>query len=41
MMNSLYERLQKIIDKIKTEKFINGRGLGNEISYYIFDYDPK
>lgn len=40
-MNKLYDRLQKIIDKIKTEKFIQGRGLGNEISYYIFDYDPK
>lgn len=40
-MNKLYDRLQKIIDKIKTEKFIQGKGLGNEISYYIFDYDPK
>ena len=40
-MNEVYDRLQKIIDKIKTEKFIQGRGLGNEISYYIFDYDPK
>lgn len=40
-MNKVYDRLQKIIDKIKTEKFIQGRGLGNEISYYIFDYDPK
>ena len=41
MVNALYDRLQKIIDKVKTEKFIKGRGLGNEISYYIFDYDPK
>ncbi|MBZ9684971.1 DUF1788 domain-containing protein [Clostridium estertheticum] len=41
MVNDLYDRLQKIIDKVKTEKFIEGRGLGNEISYYIFDYDPK
>lgn len=37
----LYDRLQRIVEKIKTEKFIQGRGLGNEISYYIFDYDPK
>ena len=41
MLNDVYDRLQKIIDKVKTEKFIQGRGLGNEISYYIFDYDPK
>lgn len=40
-MNEVYDRLQKIIDKIKTDKFIEGRGLGNEISYYIFDYEPK
>jgi hypothetical protein len=41
MVNAVYDRLQNIIDKVKTEKFIQGRGLGNEISYYIFDYDPK
>ncbi|MFL0251154.1 DUF1788 domain-containing protein [Clostridium neuense] len=40
-MNKVYDRLQKIVDKIKSEKFIKGSGLGNEISYYIFDYDPK
>lgn len=41
MVNAVYDRLQKIVEKVKTEKFIEGRGLGNEISYYIFDYDPK
>lgn len=40
MMN-INARLDKIKDKILEEKFIDGRGLGNEISFYIFDYDPK
>ena len=38
---SIYERLDKIIPKIEDESFIKGRGLGNEISFYVFDYDPK
>lgn len=38
---TINERLEKIKDKILEEKFIDGRGLGNEISFYIFDYDPK
>lgn len=35
------ERLQKIREKLLDDAFIEGRGLGNEISFYIFDYDPK
>src|SRR5699024_1269369 len=38
---NINSRLEKIADKIKEDKFIKGRGLGNEISFYIFDYDPK
>lgn len=38
---SINERLDEIYDKIKEEKFIDGRGLGNEISFYVFDYDPR
>ena len=40
-MATLKERLRSISERIKEEKFIEGRGLGNEISFYIFDYDPK
>jgi len=40
-MGSLSSRLDKIIPKIREEKFIQGRGLGNEISFYIFDYEPE
>lgn len=40
-MKNLNERLDQIIPKIKDEKFINGRGLGNEISFYVFDYEAN
>lgn len=40
-MTNINRRLDKIIPKIKEEKFIQGRGLGNEISFYIFDYEPN
>lgn len=40
-MSDLNKRLEQIIPKIKEDKFIKGRGLGNEISFYIFDYDPE
>lgn len=38
---NIYERLDKIRSKIEDERFIKGRGLGNEISFYVFDYDPR
>ncbi|MDR0127269.1 DUF1788 domain-containing protein [Bacillus zhangzhouensis] len=40
-MANIYCRLDKVIDKIKEDKFIDGRGLGNEISFYVFDYEPS
>ena len=40
-MANMNRRLDKIIPKIKEEKFIEGRGLGNEISFYMFDYEPE
>lgn len=38
---NINDRLDRIQDKIKEDKFVEGRGLGNEISFYIFDYDPR
>lgn len=38
---NLNARLDQIIPKIQEEKFIEGRGLGNEISFYVFDYPPE
>lgn len=40
-MGNIDKRLDLIKDKIHGETFIDGRGLGNELSFYIFDYDPK
>lgn len=40
-MRNIDKRLDLIKDKIHGETFIDGRGLGNELSFYIFDYDPK
>ncbi|HQO69934.1 MAG TPA: DUF1788 domain-containing protein [Clostridia bacterium] len=38
---NIYERLDKILLKITEERFRKNKGLGNEIGFYIFDYDPK
>lgn len=40
-MENIYERLDEIIPTISRESFRESTGLGNEIGYYIFDYDPK
>ena len=33
--------LGKIESEIGKTSFLKGKGLGNEVSYYVFDYDPK
>ncbi|OWT33743.1 hypothetical protein BGI41_00860 [Methanobrevibacter sp. 87.7] len=35
------ERLNQIEEKIKQESFRKNKGLGNEVGYYIFDYNPE
>ena len=40
-MITIYERLDKILPVITDKKFRENKGLGNEIGYYIFDYDPE
>ena len=40
-MSNIKKRLQQIIPKIESDDFIQNRGLGNEIGYYIFDYNPR
>ena len=37
-MSVLDERFDTLENKLKTKKFREKRGLGNEVSYYIFDY---
>lgn len=38
---SIYERLDEILLRITEPSFRESKGLGNEIGYHIFDYDPK
>ena len=37
----IYERLDKILSKIQDKRFRENKGLGNEIGFYIFDYNPS
>lgn len=37
----IYERLDKILPKLQEKQFRENKGLGNEIGYHIFDYEPK
>lgn len=40
-MDLIDERLNRIESIIKKDSFRRNKGLGNEVGYYIFDYDPK
>ncbi len=35
------QRLDKILGRITSDDFLHGRGLGNEIPFYAFDYPPE
>ncbi len=38
---NIQEKLDMILPKIQDPVFLSNKGLGNEIGFYIFDYDPK
>ncbi|HOM02051.1 MAG TPA: DUF1788 domain-containing protein [Acetivibrio sp.] len=40
-MKTIYQRLDEIMQRIMRESFRENTGLGNEIGYYIFDYEPR
>lgn len=40
-MRTTQERLNILQEKLMSPDFLERQGLGNEMSYYIFDYDPK
>jgi hypothetical protein len=40
MKNDFTKRLNKILDRITSDDFLHGKGLGNEIPFYAFDYPP-
>ncbi len=37
----LMERLNKILPRLISQDFLCGRGIGNEIGFYIFEYPPE
>ena len=41
MKNDFNERLNKILDRVTADDFLHGKGLGNEIPFYAFDYPPE
>lgn len=38
---NIYERLDEILPIIKDKEFMESKGIGNEIGFYIFDYEAK
>jgi len=40
-MKALQRRLDLIIDRIESPKFLKNDGLGNEIGFWVFDYPAK
>jgi len=40
-VKTINQRLDEIIIRITKENFRKNTGLGNEIGYYIFDYEPR
>lgn len=41
MSDALPERLNRILQRVVTDEFLSGSGIGNEIAFYIFDYPPE
>ncbi len=37
----LQQRLDEILPKLQSDEFLNNKGLGNEIGFYIFDYPAQ
>lgn len=40
-MKSINTRLQKLRDRLNDEELYTHNGLGNEINFHVFDYDPQ
>ncbi|RNI11895.1 DUF1788 domain-containing protein [Methanohalophilus sp. RSK] len=38
---TIEERLDALEETIQSEEFLQGRGLGNEVPFWIFDYPPE
>jgi hypothetical protein len=40
-MKTIQSRLQEMTNKLNSENFQKSLGLGNEVDFHIFDYDPQ
>lgn len=40
MNQDLHDRLNQIPEKVLSKEFLLSQGLGNEIGFWVFDYDP-
>ncbi len=40
-MKTIKERLDILEEKMRAESFRKNTGLGNEVGYYVFDYEPQ
>ena len=40
-MSDIFERLDKVEEKISTEAFLSNKGLSNEVGIHVFCYDPS
>ena len=40
-MKTIQARLQEMTNKLNSENFQKSLGLGNEVDFHIFDYDPQ
>lgn len=38
---TIYQRLNSLTAELQNPRLLSNRGIGNEIGYYIFDYDPE
>jgi hypothetical protein len=41
MSDRLTEQLNQILPRVTSDDFLSGKGLGNEIAFYIFDYPAE
>ena len=41
MSDALSDRLNQVLHRITSDEFLAGKGLGNEIAFFIFDYPPE
>lgn len=41
MTTNLSDRLNLILPRLISDEFLHGKGIGNEIAFYVFDYPPE